>query len=788
MSYAFGPRRAVIINIAEEHAGGPADVPADKIQPLEFFDLVYRCLCAILYNYVPQSGHPGGSISSGRIAQTVVFHSMDYDVSDPDAPGADMISYAAGHKALGLYALWALRNEVVRICRPDLLPRDEKFQFRLEDLLGFRRNPTQSTPLFKKFRARALDGHPTPATPFIKLSTGASGVGVASSLGLAFGALDVYRDDPPRVHMIEGEGGMTPGRVAEALAAAGTMGLWNAILHVDWNQASIDSNRVCREGNNPGEYVQWDPVELAYLHDWNVIYVPDGKDFRQVMAAQQRSLTLKNGQPTAVVYRTVKGWQYGIEGRASHGAGHKLCSGPFMTATLPLAAEAGTRLPECKSEEMRCGGTDAGIIEECFWDALSVVREALTKHRDRIAPLAEQLAEARDRLKKRNRKPRANAPRVDVLHRPDKLKAAEIPEELQLRPGAVTTLRAALGDVLGYLNRLSGGALFIAAADLLGSTSATNAAKGFPEGFYHSAKNPDARLFASGGICEDAMAGILSGLSAYGWHIGAGSSYAAFLAPLGHIAARLHGIGCQARQQLVPTDPYKPFILICAHAGIKTGEDGPTHADPQPLQLLQENFPRGVMITLTPWDPQEMWPLMVAALQKRPAVIAPFVTRPNEKVLDRSALGLAPATACADGVYLLRAAESGRPRHGTIVLQESGVAYAFIEEALPWLLKDGINLDVYYVASAELFDLLPVERQRKIFPPERAAEAMGITGFTLQTLYRFVTSERGRAASLYPFKRGHYLGSGSAAAVLKEAHMDGEQQYRAIKDFVRASK
>ena len=66
---------------------------------------------------------------------------MDYDFSDPESPTADLISYAAGHKALGLYALWALRNEVVRIARPDLLPTDEQLQFRLEDLLGFRRNP-----------------------------------------------------------------------------------------------------------------------------------------------------------------------------------------------------------------------------------------------------------------------------------------------------------------------------------------------------------------------------------------------------------------------------------------------------------------------------------------------------------------------------------------------------------------------------------------------------------------------------------------------------------------------
>ena len=39
------------------------------------------------------------------------------------------------------------------------------------------------------------------------------------------------------------------------------------------------------------------------------------------------------------------------------------------------------------------------------------------------------------------------------------------------------------------------------------------------------------------------------------------------------------------------------------------------NADPQALQLLQENFPRGIAITLTPWEPQELWPwLAVLAL------------------------------------------------------------------------------------------------------------------------------------------------------------------------------
>jgi transketolase len=190
------------------------------------------------------------------------------------------------------------------------------------------------------------------------------------------------------------------------------------------------------------------------------------------------------------------------------------------------------------------------------------------------------------------------------------------------------------------------------------------------------------------------------------------------------------------------------------------------------------------MITLTPWDPQEIWPALVAALRHRPAVIAPFVTRPSEMVIDRQARGLAPAAAAATGVYALRAADPTRPRGGTVVLQESGVAYAFVEEALPLIDKAGLNLQVMYVASAELFDLLPPDEQDRIYPASLADEAMGITGFTLPTLYRWIPSRLGRAHSLHPFRSGHYPGSGQGAMVLKEAGLDGKSQFEAILDYV----
>ena len=347
----------------------------------------------------------------------------------------------------------------------------------------------------------------------------------------------------------------------------------------------------------------------------------------------------------------------------------------------------------------------------------------------------------------------------------------------------MTTLRGELGRALQYYNKASGGALFAASADLLGSTSVNTVAAGFAEGFWNAESNPESRSFSMGGICEDAMSGILAGLSSFGRHIGVGSSYGAFMAPLGHIAARLHAIGGQARHAIAD-DPYKPLVLICAHAGLKTGEDGPTHADPQALQLLQENFPTGTAVTLTPWDPAEIWPLLAATLQRRPAVIAPFVTRPGETVLDRAALGLAPTAAAAQGVYLLRR-PVGEGR-GTVVLQESAVTYAFVEGALPLLEEAGLDPWVYYVASAELFDLLPPEERRRILPEARAQEAMGITGFTLATLYRWVRSDLGREMSLHPYRHGHYLGSGQGEAVLAEAGLDGESQFEAIRRYLEA--
>jgi transketolase len=217
---------------------------------------------------------------------------------------------------------------------------------------------------------------------------------------------------------------------------------------------------------------------------------------------------------------------------------------------------------------------------------------------------------------------------------------------------------------------------------------------------------------------------------------------------------------------------------------MKTGEDGPTHADPQALQLLQENFVGGTAITLTPWEPAEMWPLVAAAFQARPAIVAPFVTRPGETVPDREALGLAPVEMASQGVYKLRSA-AGTP-DVSLVLQGSAVTYAFVDETLPLLEEAGIDVDVYLVASSELFDRLSSSEQHAIFPDAVAQKAMGITGFTLPTTYRWIRNELGRANTMYPFQNGRYLSSGVGDMVVHEAGLDGEGQIQRIRSYLDA--
>ena len=315
---------------------------------------------------------------------------------------------------------------------------------------------------------------------------------------------------------------------------------------------------------------------------------------------------------------------------------------------------------------------------------------------------------------------------------------------------------------------------------MYGSTGAAEISKDFPAGNFNTLSNPLSRRLSAGGICEDGMAALCTGISAFGKHVGVASSYGAFLA-FEHVAARLHAIGVQAARE-AGADP-NTFIMFNGHASLPTGEDGPTHADPQALQLLQDNFPKGSCITITPLEVDEIWPLTVKALSMRPAVFAPFVVRPSYKFMDRAALGAEPAAKAVNGVYYLRRAKG--TAEGTVLVQGAGVGRIVVEKLLPRLNKEGPDVNVLYITSRELFEALPQEEQNKILPPQLFQTAMGITDFTLPTLDCWINSLAGRRHTLYPHRDGRFLASASAEKVYAEAGLDGEHLFAAVCAYVQ---
>jgi len=58
-----------------------------------------------------------------------------------------------------------------------------------------------------------------------------------------------------------------------------------------------------------------------------------------------------------------------------------------------------------------------------------------------------------------------------------------------------------------------------------------------------------------------------------------------------------------------------------------------------------------------------------------------------------------------------------------------------------------------------------------------------LTGLTLPTMYRWVTSRLGRELTVHPYKRGEYPGSGMAHKVLEEAGLHGDGQWAAIQEY-----
>ena len=214
------------------------------------------------------SGHPTSSMSAADLCSVLLAKYLRYDFADPENPNNDHLIFSKGHASPLLYAIFKAAGAISD-----------------EELLSFR-----------KFGSR-LQGHPTPAIPWVDVATGSLGQGLPIAVGVALAGKRLDRL-PYRVWVLCGDSELAEGSMWEAFEQA-------AFSKLDNLTAIIDVNRLGQRGETMHGWDLTSYTERARAFGWNVIEI-DGHDVRQIDRAYGEA-TATNGTPTAIIARTTKG-------------------------------------------------------------------------------------------------------------------------------------------------------------------------------------------------------------------------------------------------------------------------------------------------------------------------------------------------------------------------------------------------------------------------------------------------------------------------------------------------
>jgi len=166
-----------------------------------------------------------------------------------------------------------------------------------------------------RFRHRGgLPGHAEfgGKTMFLKFNTGPSAHGLPASVGEAL-ALKKAGLSEFKVFAIEGEGALTAGGSHEAKNGAWGYGLGNLYWLVDWNDFGIDDRRT-------SSVVFGGPDEWFASHGWRVFGTLEGHDWNNIWKVFVDALDHPDELlPTAMYFKTRKGYGYGVYDNKSHG-------------------------------------------------------------------------------------------------------------------------------------------------------------------------------------------------------------------------------------------------------------------------------------------------------------------------------------------------------------------------------------------------------------------------------------------------------------------------------------
>jgi transketolase len=149
---------------------------------------------------------------------------------------------------------------------------------------------------FRLFGSR-LQGHPTPAIPWVDVATGSLGQGLPYGVGIALAGMKLDRL-PYRVWVLHGDSEMAEGSVWEAFEHASFYGLDNLTV-------VLDVNRLGQRGETMHGWDLDSYAHRARAFGWQAIEI-DGHDVEAIDRAYAEAVSTE-GVPTVVVARTLKG-------------------------------------------------------------------------------------------------------------------------------------------------------------------------------------------------------------------------------------------------------------------------------------------------------------------------------------------------------------------------------------------------------------------------------------------------------------------------------------------------
>src|SRR5438270_1366646 len=190
------------------------------------------------------SGHPTSSLSAADLMAVLMAKYLRYDFDHPENPNNDHLIFSKGHASPLLYSMYKAVGAV---------SEEEFFTYR-------------------QFGSR-LEGHPTPAIPWVDVATGSLGQGFPIGVGVALAGK--YLDNLPyHVWTLLGDSETAEGSVWEGFDKA-------AFYHLDNLIAIIDVNRLGQTGETELGWNLEAYRERTQAFGWHAIEI-DGHDYEQI--------------------------------------------------------------------------------------------------------------------------------------------------------------------------------------------------------------------------------------------------------------------------------------------------------------------------------------------------------------------------------------------------------------------------------------------------------------------------------------------------------------------------